>query len=402
MVDLDSRGEVARAQMVESLRRLGVADDRVLEVMASVPRHQFVDRFWAVDRGARWTTRNVKEFVVDQGCSDKSLNLLYDALAAVAIRGPIDEPVATSSISAPVIVGSMLTEMALGPGMRVLEIGTGSGYNAALISELVGDPSLVTTVEIDPTLVAETIPRLERLGYGAIQMIGGDGTEGVAERAPFDRVVATVGCLDIAPSWIGQLADDGKLLLPLEHGSMHPRVAVRKSEFGLHGRFVGRSGFVRIQGSQARHQVWPHQAPVRAHLRSEPLPASLADALAPPDRSRPHWTQALWDFDTYLGMRDRKAGIRDRRAASGPGLSDGTSLAMVRGRTVAVGGPEGGFLRDRLLTIGHQWVGLGCPGQGRYALTFTARDDSPAPPDTPAGPWALDRIDYRQHVTLGP
>jgi protein-L-isoaspartate(D-aspartate) O-methyltransferase len=402
MVDLDRRGEVARAQMVESLRRLGVADEPVLEVMASVPRHRFVDRFWAVARGARWTARSVREFVVDEGCSDETLHLLHDVLVAVAIRGPIDEPVATSSISAPVIVASMLTEMALRHGLRVLEVGTGSGYNVALIAELVGDPSLVTTVEIDPTLVAETAPRLERLGYGAIYVIGGDGSEGVAERAPFDRVLATVGCVDIAPAWIDQLAGGGELLLPLEHGAMHPRVAVRKSEGGLHGRFVGRSGFVRIQGSQARHQIWPHQAPVRAHLRSEPLPSPLADALAPPDPGRAHWTQKLWDFDTYLGIRDRQAGIRDRRAATGPGLSDGTSLAMVRGRTVAVGGPEGGHLRDRLLTIGQQWVHLGCPGQGRYALVFTSRDDGPVPPDTPAGPWALDRIDYRQHVTLAP
>ena len=99
---------------------------------------------------------------------------------------------------------------------------------------------------------------------------------------------------------------------------MHPRVAVRKSEAGLHGSFVGRSGFVRIQGSQARHQVWPNQAPIRAHLRSEPLPSALADALAPPDPSRPHSTQKLWDFDAYLGIRDRRAGIRDRRAPPGP------------------------------------------------------------------------------------
>ena len=169
MVDLDRRGEVARAQMVESLRRLGVADEPVLQAMASVPRHRFVDRFWAVARGARWTPRNVKEFTVGEACSDETLNLLHDVLVAVAIRGPIDEPVATSSISAPVIVGSMLTEMALRHGLRVLEVGTGSGYNAALIAELVGDPSLVTTVEIDPTLVAETVPRLEQLGTAAFR-----------------------------------------------------------------------------------------------------------------------------------------------------------------------------------------------------------------------------------------
>jgi len=103
----------------------------------------------------------------------------------------------------------------------------------------------------------------------------------------------------------------------------------------------------------------------------------------------------LWDFATYLG-------IRDRRAVLGPGLGDHSSLAVIRGDTLAIAGPGGGELAERLLALGRSWVELGCPGHDRYAMTFTVKDARPIPPDTPDGPWAVDRIDYRQHITLSP
>jgi protein-L-isoaspartate(D-aspartate) O-methyltransferase len=289
----------------------------------------------------------------------------------------------------------MLSEMALRRGSRVLEIGTGSGYNAALLAELVGDPALVTTVDIDPALTAEAIPRLDRLGYGGITVSCGDGATGVPDRAPFDRVVATVGCVDVSPAWVDQLADGGGLLAPLEHGPMHPRVAVRRSDAGLVGRFTGRSGFVRIQGSQASYRVWADAAPAAVDYRVERLPTVLAEAFDPPIPGSPHRMSGLWDFATYLG-------IRDRRAVSGPGLCADSSAAMIRGDTMAIAGPGGGVLAERLLAVGRSWVELGCPGHDRYAMTFTAKDAGPVPPDTPGGPWVLDRIDYRQHVTLSP
>ena len=393
MVGLDARAAGFREEMVVSLRRLGVVDEMVLRVMASVPRHRFVERFWAATPATMLTWDHTKAYEVGEDCSDEALGRLYDPMTAVAIREPTEHFAATTSLSAPVIVALMLSEMSLRHGARVLEIGTGSGYNAALISELVGDPALVTTVDIDPALIADAIPRLDRLGYSRIAVFCGDGAEGVPERAPFDRVVATVGCVDISPAWVGQLADDGVLLAPLEHGPMHPRVAVRRSETGLVGRFMGRSGFVRIQGSQASHRVWPGSAPVAAHYRVERLPASLAEAFDPPSSESPRRMSGLWDFATYLG-------IRDRRAVSGPGLGHHSSLAMIRGGTLAITGPAGGELAERLVAVAYSWVTLGCPGHGRYAMTFAIKDARPVPPDAPGGPWVLDRIDYRQHVTL--
>ena len=150
--------------MVVALRRLGVVDETVLKVLASVPRHRFVDRFWATTPATIGKWDNTKAYDVTEDCSDEALALLYDPMTAVAIRPPIGNLVATTSLSAPVIVALMLSEMGLRPGSTVMEIGTGSGYNAALISELVGEPALVTTVDIDPSLTAEAIPRLRPVG----------------------------------------------------------------------------------------------------------------------------------------------------------------------------------------------------------------------------------------------
>src|SRR5438046_1665173 len=115
--------------------------------------------------GVPWSVDTVREFDIGDTAEDAVLEAVYEPSAALITRGPTDTPAATSSVSAPIIVATMLAELELRRGMRVLEIGTGSGYNAALISELVGNPKLVTSVEIDASLIAEAAPRLELLGY---------------------------------------------------------------------------------------------------------------------------------------------------------------------------------------------------------------------------------------------
>ena len=86
MVDLDTRAAGFREQMIASLRRLGVVDEMVLSVLASVPRHRFVDRFWAVTPATIGKWDNTKEYEVAEDCSDEALALLYDPMTAVAIR----------------------------------------------------------------------------------------------------------------------------------------------------------------------------------------------------------------------------------------------------------------------------------------------------------------------------
>jgi protein-L-isoaspartate(D-aspartate) O-methyltransferase len=381
--------------MLESIRRLGVTDEAVLAAMSNVPRHLFVQRFWWAPPFEPWSRGNAIEFDAKQGFSDQALQAIYEPTTALLTRLPPAGTSATSSVSAPIIVASMLAEMHLGPGLRVLEIGTGSGYNAALLAELVGDPALVTTIDLDPGLTDEASARLERLGFDRLAVRCGDGAEGVADRAPFDRIVATVGCRDVSPAWIEQMDTHGEVLVPLEHGAMHPRVVIRRSAEGLTGRFVGRSAFVRMQGVQADHQLWTGDMthPVEPQVTS--LPPAVAEAFAgeADENLEPNLRRRFWDFSTYLS-------IRDRRAVSGLGLGDGVSIAFLKDGAICWAGPDGSTLANRLLAIARDWIALGLPDIDRYRMRFMPRGGNFPSADSPGGPWAIERIDYRQDIHL--
>ena len=163
----------------------------------------------------------------------------------------------TSSTSMPGLVAGMLELLALRPGMRVLEIGLGTGYNAALMAELVGDQTLVVSLNIQEDVVSQTRRLMARAGYGNVKLLARDGVEGVPEDRPFDRIVATVGCPDISPHWAEQLKPSGFMLGPLVHGGWCPLTRVWHENGVLKGRVVGMSGFMRIRGGLAMEEQWP-------------------------------------------------------------------------------------------------------------------------------------------------
>ncbi|AHL22756.1 protein-L-isoaspartate(D-aspartate) O-methyltransferase [Thermococcus nautili] len=132
----------------------------------------------------------------------------------------LDEPLpipAGQTVSAPHMVAIMLELAELKPGMNVLEIGTGSGWNAALISELVKTD--VYTVERIPELVEFARRNLERAGVKNVHVIPGDGTLGFPPKAPYDRIIVTAGAPDIPKPLVEQLKPGGKLIIPV--GSYH-------------------------------------------------------------------------------------------------------------------------------------------------------------------------------------
>jgi protein-L-isoaspartate(D-aspartate) O-methyltransferase len=122
---------------------------------------------------------------------------------------------AVSSASQPSMVAIMLEQLDLRPGHRVLEIGAGSGYNAALISRIVGSSGSVVSVDIDQDLVDGAARNLAAAGVDGVRLACGDGAAGFPDGAPFDRLVLTVGSADVQPAWVDQLAPGGRLLLPL-------------------------------------------------------------------------------------------------------------------------------------------------------------------------------------------
>jgi protein-L-isoaspartate(D-aspartate) O-methyltransferase len=123
--------------------------------------------------------------------------------------------VAISSASAPGLVAHMLEMLDVQPGERILEIGAGTGYNAALLATLTGSGGTVTTVDLDEDIVADARAHLHETGFGRIRAVAGDGTAGHAQDAPFEKAIATVGVWDLPPAWWEQLVPGGRLVVPL-------------------------------------------------------------------------------------------------------------------------------------------------------------------------------------------
>jgi protein-L-isoaspartate(D-aspartate) O-methyltransferase len=156
----------------------------------------------------------------------------------------------TSSVSAPWLVARQLHQTRVERGMRVLEVGAGSGYNAALLAELVGPTGQVVTVDIDPVVVESARTALAATGYtDQVTVVQADGAEPLRLGA-FDRIVVTVGVWDIAPAWVEQLTVDGVLVVPLRarHASECWSIEFHHQRDLLVGESSLVCGFVDIQG----------------------------------------------------------------------------------------------------------------------------------------------------------
>jgi protein-L-isoaspartate(D-aspartate) O-methyltransferase len=167
-----------RRMVAEHLARRGIADDRVLEVMGRVPRHLFVE-----------------EALRDRAYGEHSL--------------PIGEG---QTISQPFMVARMVELLRLTGREKVLEVGTGSGYQAAVLAGLAGR---VCTVERRPRLAARARQVLEGLGYQNVWVRAADGAFGWADEAPFDRVLVAAAGPAVPPPLLEQLAEGGRLVMPV-------------------------------------------------------------------------------------------------------------------------------------------------------------------------------------------
>jgi protein-L-isoaspartate(D-aspartate) O-methyltransferase len=178
--------DVERMEFQLGLRRRGISDQAVLRAMDEVPREHFV----------------AAEFT-DSAYADQAL------------------PIACGqTISQPYVVAYMTEQLDLAPNHRVMEIGTGSGYQAAVLSRVARE---VVTVERYRTLADAARVRLKTLGYTNITVLTGDGFTGTPERAPFDRIIVTAAAEEVPNALVEQLGEGGKMILPLgpRHGTQY-------------------------------------------------------------------------------------------------------------------------------------------------------------------------------------
>jgi protein-L-isoaspartate(D-aspartate) O-methyltransferase len=202
--------------MVEKqIRGRGIRDPRVLAAVLAVPRHEFIP----------------SQFLA---------------------QAYLDQPLAIGegqTISQPFMVGSMTEALEISPDDRVLEVGTGSGYQAAVLSLLARD---VYTIESRPELGEAARERLTRLGYDNVHVRIGDGTLGWPGEAPFEGIVVTAAAPLVPPPLVAQLADGGRLVLPVGSAETQELLRIRRrgedlfTESFYHCRFVpllGRHGW---------------------------------------------------------------------------------------------------------------------------------------------------------------
>jgi len=207
---------VGRMQFMLTLRRRGIGDAAVLRAMDEVPREYFVETQF-----------------FDAAYTDRAL------------------PIACGqTISQPYVVAYMTEQLGVRSHHRVLEVGTGSGYQAAILSRLAGE---VITIERFRTLAEAARTRLETLGYRNVEVRLGDGLAGAPDHGPFDRIVITAATETVPQSLVEQLAPDGVMVLPLgPHAGPQNLVRLTKSGNGIRQEELIAVRFVPLLAGQAR------------------------------------------------------------------------------------------------------------------------------------------------------
>ncbi|WP_328460276.1 methyltransferase domain-containing protein [Actinoplanes sp. NBC_00393] len=361
----------ARRHYLDQIRRDGVTlAPAVAKAFGAVPREVFVpDGFYTGD-GRRVLPAD-PEFLPTVYSNDVLVTKLTG-----------DVPV--SSSSQPSLMALMIDALGVQPGMRVLEIGAGTGYNAALLATM---GAVVTTVDVQPDVADRARSALARAGIGGVRVETADGyTAGPDGR--YDRIIVTVGVAGVSPHWLDRLAPGGVIVVPVEHAGTHPVLAVRNgAEDEVTGAVVCPAGFMSAAGPLTAQHTGSHPQPTvfagdldeTAEQRWDPA----LDALA----YRDLWYAAgAWHHRvTRAGVPRREqtcfALVDDSGAAGAAVLPDGRVLAS---------GPAAEQYTAVAVALAERWWALGRPPMRAWRVGLAPGGDPAAPIRVPRT-WTLTR-----------
>lgn len=217
-----------RTAMVDRLRGWGGVRTAAVEAaMRAVPRHLFVP--------------------------EAPLEQAYGPDSVVTFRD--EDGIAISSASGPGVVAAMLEQLDVQPGDRVLEIGAGTGYNAACLAELTGPSGSVTTIDIGAEIVEGARRGLAAAGYDRVRVVHGDGADGHAADAPYDRIIVTAGAWDVPVSWREQMAPGGRLVVPLRIRGVTRAVGLELDGQIWRSASIEECGFMPMRGPGAVEEL---------------------------------------------------------------------------------------------------------------------------------------------------
>lgn len=354
--------EKLRRRYVDGLRREGaITRADVAEAFATVPREVFVANGFH-GRGGGWVAAGDEGFLETVYANDVLVTKIADG-------------VPVSSSSQPSLMAAMLEALDLAPGMRVLEVGAGTGYNAALMAAI---GARVTSIDVQPDVLARARTAVAGAGVTTVDLREGDGYDGYEGGAPYQRVIVTVGVAGASPRWLDQLAEDGFVLAPVRHAGNHPVLRVcRGPDGGVRAEAVCPAGFMSAAG--------PLSA---AYPGAHPVPAA---SLPPPTVTRPARIDPPLDVFRYYDL-SFAVGAWDRRAAFarfGGGdevpccalldeTGEGGAGIRADGAVVATG-DEAAAYADRAGALLDRWEAAGAPELGAWWAAMALDGDPERP-----------------------